>query len=41
MPFAESRKHAAPDLGMDTQSVLLEAGYTDDQIRAFKEEMVI
>ena len=41
MPFAESTKHAAPDLGMDTQSVLLEAGYTDDQIRAFKEEMVI
>jgi crotonobetainyl-CoA:carnitine CoA-transferase CaiB-like acyl-CoA transferase len=41
MPFAEPGKHLAPTLGRDTESVLSEAGYTNEQIRAFKGEMII
>ncbi len=41
MPFAEIKKHSAPELGNDTESVLSEIGFTKKEIENFKREMII
>jgi crotonobetainyl-CoA:carnitine CoA-transferase CaiB-like acyl-CoA transferase len=41
MPFAEIKKHSAPELGRDTESILLEIGYTEKEIGNLKREMII
>ena len=38
MSAAEARHGPVPSLGGDTDAVLREAGYTDDEIAAFREQ---
>ena len=41
LPFAEAKQHSAPVLGKDTETILSGLGYSGDEIKKFKEEMVI